>query len=280
METNRVGRAVFYGFVPDAPIRPVAVFAGAHDGYPAKENDERTSMSAIDTIRARHSVREYLNKPIGGVQLAGLRHAIIEAEQKSGLDIQLVRDNPEVFQVVARFGLVRGATASIVFCTDGKDTDEAIGYWGQRIVLTAQELGLNTCWCALCSRKKSKAVLRGDKKVRIAIAVGLGKTQGSNRKTKPLSELCTVEGGSMANGAGEGAGACALPSWFATAMEAAQLAPTAMNAQNFHVTLRVDGKTVAARTTKEGAWSAIDLGIVRRNFEEAANETGADWRWE
>lgn len=280
METNRVGRAVFYGFVPDAPIRPVAVFAGAHDGYPAKESNEGTIMSAIDTIRARHSVREYLGKPISGVQLAGLRHAIIEAEQKSGLDIQLVTDNPEVFQVVARFGLVRGATASIVFCADEKDADEAIGYWGQRIVLTAQELGLNTCWCALCSRKKSKAVLRGDKKVRLVVAVGYGKVPGKARKTKPLGELCTVEGGSMASGAGEGAGARALPSWFATAMEAAQLAPTAMNAQNFHITLRADGKTVAVRATKEGAWSAIDLGIVRRNFEEAANETGADWCWE
>lgn len=75
-------------------------------------------------------------------------------------------------------------------------------------------------------------------------------------------------------------GADALPAWFATAMEAAQLAPTAVNAQNFHITLRADGKTVSARATKEGAWSAIDLGIVRRNFEEAANETGADWRWE
>lgn len=245
-------------------------------------------MSAIDTIRARHSVREYLDKPLSGVQLAGLRRAVVEAEQKSGLDIQLVTDNPEVFQVVARFGLVRGATASVVFCAEGKDADEAIGYWGQRIVLTAQELGLNTCWCAICSRKKSKAVLRGDKKVRIVIAVGLGKTQGKDRKTKPLSELCTVEGGSMANGAGVGTGTGAgagmgesgLPAWFVTAMEAAQLAPTAVNAQNFHITLRADGKTVTARATKEGGWSAIDLGIVRRNFEEAANETGADWRWE
>ncbi len=238
-------------------------------------------MSAIDTIRARHSVREYLDKPLSGVQLAGLRRAVVEAEQKSGLDIQLVTDNPEVFQVVARFGLVRGATASVVFCAEGKDADEAIGYWGQRIVLTAQELGLNTCWCAICSRKKSKAVLRGDKKVRIVIAVGLGRTQGKDRKTKPLSELCAVEGGMTSGvGAGAGAGADTLPVWFATAMEAAQLAPTAMNSQNFLITLRADGKTVSARATKEGAWSAIDLGIVRRNFEEAANETGADWRWE
>lgn len=245
-------------------------------------------MSAIDTIRARHSVREYLDKPLSGVQLAGLRRAVVEAEQKSGLDIQLVTDNPEVFQVVARFGLVRGATASVVFCSEGKDADEAIGYWGQRIVLTAQELGLNTCWCAICSRKKSKAVLRGDKKVRIVIAVGLGKTQGKERKTKPLSELCTVEGSSAAGGVGAGAGAgvstgageSGLPAWFAAAMEAAQLAPTAVNAQDFHITLRADGKTVAARATKEGVWSTIDLGIVRRNFEEAANETGADWRWE
>ena len=90
----------------------------------------------------------------------------------------------------------------------------------------------------------------------------------------------------MANGAGVGTGTGAgmgesgLPAWFVTAMEAAQLAPTAVNAQNFHITLRADGKTVTARATKEGGWSAIDLGIVRRNFEEAANETGADWRWE
>lgn len=226
-------------------------------------------MGAIDTIRARHSVREYTEKPIEGVALAGLRNAVVDASQRSGLDIQLVQNNPEVFDLVARFGLIRGASTSVVFLADGTESDEAIGYWGQRIVLTAQELGLNTCWAGMIARKKSKALCRGEKKVRVAIAVGHGKTAGKPRKTKSLEELCAVE-----------AGAGDAPAWFKVAMEAAQLAPTAVNRQNFRITLRADGRTVRADATKSGAWSAIDLGIVRRNFEEAANETGADWRWE
>lgn len=232
-------------------------------------------MGAIDTIRARHSVREYADRPIEGAALSGLQLAIADARKRSGLDIQLVSGNPEVFNLVARFGLIHGASTSIVFLANGTESDEAIGYWGQRIVLTAQELGLNTCWAAMIARKKSKAMLHDGKTVRIAIAVGYGKTQGSPRKTKPLADLCTVEGVEAASGASG-----RMPAWFTAAMEAAQLAPTGVNRQNFHVTLRADGKTVRAEATKRGGLGAIDLGIVRRNFEEAANETGADWRWE
>lgn len=62
-------------------------------------------------------------------------------------------------------------------------------------------------------------------------------------------------------------------------MEAAQLAPTAMNNQNFKITLLSDGKTVRIEAPQSGL-NVIDEGIVRRNFEIAANEAGADWRWE
>ena len=144
--------------------------------------------------------------------------------------------------------------------------DEVIGYWGQKIVLAAQDMGLNTCWCALCSRKKSRAVVAPGKKIRLVIAVGHGKTQGFPRKTKSIGALSSVE--------------CAkAPAWFAAAMEAAQLAPTAMNNQNFKITLLSDGKTVRIEAPQSGL-NVIDEGIVRRNFEIAANEIGADWRWE
>ena len=62
-------------------------------------------------------------------------------------------------------------------------------------------------------------------------------------------------------------------------MEAAQLAPTAMNNQNFKITLLSDGKTVCIDAPQSGL-NVIDEGIVRCNFEIAANEAGADWRWE
>lgn len=144
--------------------------------------------------------------------------------------------------------------------------DEAIGYSGQKIVLAAQNMGLNTCWCALCSRKKSRAVVAPGKKIRLIIAVGHGKTQGFSRKTKSVEALSSVE--------------CAkAPAWFAAAMEAAQLAPTAMNNQNFKIMLLSDGKTVHIDAPQSGL-NVIDEGIVRCNFEIAANEAGADWRWE
>ena len=267
-------------------------------------------MITVETIRERHSVREYDGNPLAQAEFDALGAVVEECTRESGLDIQLVGDNPEVFNVIARFGLIRGCRTHVAFVVDdakagaatgaiadGASTagascveadasvdgalapgcaklgdvtraavDEVIGYWGQKIVLAAQDMGLNTCWCALCSRKKSRAVVAPGKKVRLVIAVGHGKTQGFSRKTKSIGALSSVE--------------CAkAPAWFAAAMEAAQLAPTAMNNQNFKITLLSDGKTVRIEAPQSGL-NVIDEGIVRRNFEIAANEAGADWRWE
>lgn len=231
-------------------------------------------MITVETIRERHSVREYDGKPLAQAEFDALGAVVEECARESGLDIQLVGDNPEVFNVIARFGLIRGCRTHVAFVVDDAKAgdvtraagDEVIGYWGQKIVLAAQDMGLNTCWCALCSRKKSRAVVALGKKVRLVIAVGHGKTQGFPRKTKSVGALSSVE--------------CAyVPAWFAAAMEAAQLAPTAMNNQNFKITLLSDGKTVRIEAPQSGL-NVIDEGIVRRNFEIAANEIGADWRWE
>lgn len=228
-------------------------------------------MITVETIRERHSVREYDGKPLSRAEFDALGAVVEECARESGLDIQLVGDNPEVFNVIARFGLIRGCRMHIAFVVDDAKAgdvaaDEAIGYWGQKIVLAAQDMGLNTCWCALCSRKKSRAVVAPGKKIRLIIAVGHGKTQGFSRKTKSVEALSSVE--------------CAkAPAWFAAAMEAAQLAPTAMNNQNFKITLLSDGKTVRIDASQSGL-NVIDEGIVRCSFEIAANEAGADWRWE
>lgn len=228
-------------------------------------------MITVETIRERHSVREYDGKPLSRAEFDALGAVVEECARESGLGIQLVGDNPEVFNVIARFGLIRGCRTHVAFVVDDAKAgdvaaDEAIGYWGQKIVLAAQDMGLNTCWCALCSRKKSRAVVAPGKKIRLVIAVGHGKTQGFSRKTKNVEALSSVE--------------CAkAPAWFAAAMEAAQLAPTAMNNQNFKITLLSDGKTVRIDAPQSGL-NVIDEGIVRCNFEIAANEAGADWRWE
>ena len=64
------------------------------------------------------------------------------------------------------------------------------------------------------------------------------------------------------------------PDWFRKGVEAALLAPTAMNQQKFKFTLR--GDTVAAKAGM-GFYTKVDLGIVKYHFELGA---GTDrFRW-
>lgn len=137
-------------------------------------------MITVETIRERHSVREYDGGPLDQAEFDALGAVVEECARESGLDIQLVGDNPEVFNVIARFGLIRECRTHVAFVVDdakarGVAADEAIGYWGQKIVLAAQDMGLNTCWCALCSRKKSHAVVAPGKKFAWSLRWATGK---------------------------------------------------------------------------------------------------------
>ena len=66
-----------------------------------------------------------------------------------------------------------------------------------------------------------------------------------------------------------------MPAWFRQGMEAAQLAPTAMNQQKFLFTLGEDGG-VSARATG-GFYSRIDLGIVTYHFQLGSGRESFRW---
>ena len=54
-------------------------------------------MTLLEAIRARHSVRRYIQRPIEVSKLDILRDEIIALNATSGLDIQLVTDEPRAF---------------------------------------------------------------------------------------------------------------------------------------------------------------------------------------
>lgn len=58
-----------------------------------------------------------------------------------------------------------------------------------------------------------------------------------------------------------------VPEWFKNGIEAALLAPTAMNQQKFLFTL--NGNTVTAKAGM-GFYTKVDLGIVKCHFEIGA----------
>ena len=65
------------------------------------------------------------------------------------------------------------------------------------------------------------------------------------------------------------------PDWYKDGVEAALLAPTAMNQQKFKLTL-TDGK-VRAESGLLGPCLKIDLGIVKCHFEIAAGKENFEW---
>ena len=209
-------------------------------------------MEILEIMQQRHSVRQYTDRAIEPEKRTVLDALTQEINRKAGLSVQIIYDDPKCFDsFMAHYGKFAGVRHYIALV--GKKApglDETLGYYGEELVLKAQELGLNTCWVALTHGKSKAAVGRGEKEVCL-IALGYGVTQGVEHKSRPMQELCTC---------GE-----PMPEWFRCGMNAAMLAPTAMNQQKFRFELLPDGTVKAA--CGSGFYTKLDLGIVKYHFE-------------
>ena len=216
----------------------------------------------MELMKARHSVRQYENRPIPAEIRAQLDGYVAELNRQGGLNMQILYDEPVCFSSrLAHYG--RFENCSNYFSLVGKkapDLEERCGYYGELLVLKAQELGLNTCWAAL-THGKSKAVISSGETEVIVIALGYGKTQGAVRKSKSALEVSNITADS--------------PDWFRNGVEAALLAPTAVNQQKFRFTL--SGNTVTAKHGLLGSCLKIDLGIAKCHFELAAGKDNFEW---
>ncbi len=213
-------------------------------------------MSKLEVMKTRHSVRQYTDKPIENEKRDVLNKLTSEINAKSGLHIQIVYDEPKCFDsFMAHYGKFSGVKNYIALV--GKktsDLDEKLGYYGEKLVIAAQELGLNTCWVALTHGKSIAKIEKGEKMVCL-ISLGYGAVNGVEHKSKPVSEVSNYKNG--------------MPEWFKDGVEAALLAPTAMNQQKFY--LELDGDKVTAKCGS-GFYTKLDLGIVKYHFEEVAGK--------
>ena len=152
-------------------------------------------MTEMEAMRARHSVRQYENRPLAKAQVTALQQEIGACNALSGLHIQLVTDEPRAFSgLMARYGKFSGVRNYIALVgKKGPGLDEACGYWGEKLVLTAQMLGLNTCWVALTYKKVPGAfAVDPDEKLALVIALGYGATQGVPHKSRWAFGLLAV----------------------------------------------------------------------------------------
>ena len=221
-------------------------------------------MNLQEAIKARHSVRAYKNQPLTADIKDKLNQLIAECNREGNLHLQLITDEPKAFDsTMAHYG--KFANVSNYIALIGKKSpqlDQMCGYYGEKIVLYAQQLGLNTCWVALTYKKIPQVLNIGnDEKLRAVIALGYGQNQGVAHKSKSMQDVTKIAG--------------TMPQWFKNGVEAALLAPTAMNQQKF--SFQLDGNTVTAKAGM-GFYSKIDLGIVKYHFELGAGAENFQWK--
>ena len=228
-------------------------------------------MTLQEAIQARHSVRAYKDQPVTDENVRLLQEQIDAVNREGQLHIQLIRDEPRAFQgTLAKYGKFRGVTDYLVMAgVKADDLDERIGYYGEQLVLFAQTIGLNTCWVGLSYSKIPGTYALNDGEVILAyIAIGYGETQGVSHKIKRIDQVSNVTD--------------LTPSWFRRGVEAALLAPTAVNQQKFSFEYlpAADGlpaRVVAKRHFSLIGYTHIDLGIAKCHFEIAAGKNNFQW---
>ena len=219
-------------------------------------------MTIQEAILARHSVRQYSNRPLTEEQAKVLRQQIAESNIAKNLHMQLVlNDTKALSGIMAKFLRFSGATNYIAMVgSESYHLQEDLGYEGERLVLLAQTMGLNTCWVGGTFSRNHNVQVDRDEMYVAVIAIGHGLTQGKQHTSKPVETFADING---------------KPDWFRQGVECAMLAPTAMNRQNFHFTLLPDN-TVKA-TSKPAPFAGLDLGIAKLHFELGAGKENFRW---
>ncbi len=206
-------------------------------------------MTLLEAITARHSVRKYLDKEIPADIIAALQDKIAECNKVGNLSIQLVQNETKAFTGMLSYGSFSGVKNYIVMVgKKAKDLDERVGYYGEQLVLLAQSLGLNTCWVGLSYRK-------------VPEAYNVGKDEKLVEDVSNASDI--------------------TPSWFKKGVEAALLAPTAVNQQKFSFEyVGMNNNRHQVRANKGFSmigYTQMDLGIAKYHFELGAGTDNFDW---
>ncbi len=188
--------------------------------------------------------------------------------------------------IVGSYGKIKDTPAFIAFIgnMDSPSVQEEVGYTGEGIILEATALGLNTCWVAGFFRPESVASLveiSNNERVLAVTPVGYARRfesleeklmTGFGRTHKRLQTSKLVSG----------LGIEKLPGWIRASLEAARLAPSAVNRQPWGFNIEDDGIRVFVRTggPEFNVSKRLDCGIAMLHIEVAALDFGCKGEWE
>ncbi len=240
-------------------------------------------------IAERRSRRRFeATQPIPPDILASLQKVCAEFRPFQEARTELVTESPDrVFKgAVGSYGKVKGAPAYLAFIgnTQSAHVQEAAGYTGEGLILEAAALGLATCWVAGFFRPPVVAeFIQLDAQDRVLAVSPVGYARGSATleekimtgfgRTHRRKRLSTLASGLPVN---------EWPGWVKPALEAAALAPSAINRQPWRFKISPEAITVmtGGRTPEFNVSKRLDCGIAMLHMEVAALSQGILGKWE
>lgn len=187
--------------------------------------------------------------------------------------------------IIGAYGRIRGAPLFVAFIGDTRDphVQEMVGYTGEGIVLEATSLGLGTCWVGKSFDQKIAShflSMNEHERVLAVSPVGYAAREasfeerlltgfGQTHKRKPIEELAS------------GIPQAEWPAWVRTSLDAARVAPSAVNRQPWRFQVETDGITISVDDMKDsyGISKRLDCGIAMLHIEIASRLCGVTGTW-
>ena len=244
--------------------------------------------SWYQVIEKRRSRRQFEPRLLGSKILAHINSICNDFRPFPSARAVLITDNPEtVFKgAMGPYGKVKGSPAFIAFVGHMRSlyVQEQIGYTGEGIILEAETMNLATCWVAGFFRRKiTESLIEIDINERVLAITPIGYAAerlsleeklmtgfGLTHKRKKLTELAT------------GLNELEWPKWIKVSLEAARLAPSAVNRQPWRFHIEPDSITVSVNAMKReyGVSKRLCCGIAMLHIEIAALNCGIKGNWE
>ena len=239
-------------------------------------------------IKVRRSRRSYdRNSAIDAEARSRLHDVCSGFRPFNGVRVEFIDEPPDdIFaNALGFYGNIKGAPAFLAFIGDSADphVQEKMGYTGEAAILEATSLGLGTCWVALTYNAKTvKSLIQLERSEKLICVSPVGYTTnkwsfgenvysgfGSKHQRKPLQTLVT------------GLSEAQRPDWAKTAVEAARMAPSAMNRQpwGFLVDERSATVYIKDRGPEFNVARRLDCGIAMLHIELGALSKGATGSW-
>lgn len=242
-----------------------------------------------DAINVRCSRRIYdKSKPVTSEIKDRLHFICNSFRPYSSARVEFVSEPPDdIFaHSLGIYGNIKNAPSFLAFIGDMSDphVQEKVGYTGEGIILEATTLGLSTCWVALFyNARKVKSMISLDRHEKLIAVSPTGYSTeqwtfqrkmmsgfGINHKRNHLSAIV--------NGLEEPQ----WDDWARAAVEAARIAPSAVNRQPWKFEIARDGITVstAGHGPEFNISRRLDCGIAMMHIELGALSKEVRGKWE